>query len=266
MTDSDISGIVLATEYVNDGDVSEIENIFSSKFSIKKETVQRWEAGELLGPTLWIIFYWVGREIVSGFLNSVGNDIWNQLKQKISKQVSEKKYPGVRFSIEYKNQKITLDLRTDDPKLIEKGMDSMQSALDLVEKQEERAELYFDTKTAEWVKISKKNIVKTIEGICAAANVPIEKGSKTMMLRTEDLPEIAEKQVGLPISIEHKGRPVGVVTKAWVDGDVVRFEGGIFEGLSNEEEKALETMKGVSMEFHHSGFTKYEPGKSEENG
>lgn len=265
MTDSDISEIALATEYVADGDVSEIENILSSKFSIKKETVQRWEAGAL-DPALQIIFYWIGKDIVSRFLNSVGNDIWTRLKQKISKQVSEKKYPGLRFSIENKNQKITLDLRTDDPKLIEKAMDSMQSALDLVEKQEERTELYFDTKTAEWVKMSKKKIVKTIKGICAAANVPIEKAGKTMMLRTEDLPSIAAKQVGLPISIEHKGRPVGVVTKAWVDGDVVRFEGGIFDELSKDEETALETMKGVSMEFHHSGFTKYDPSKSEENG
>jgi len=253
MTDSRISRVSIATEFWDENEEDEIIEIFSS-FPTEKRKVERWEAGVALDPALWIVFSFVGGSIVTGFLNAVGSNIWTSLKEKISKKASDKKYPGVRFSIENSEQKVSLDLRTNDPKLIEKGMNTIQTALELVNEKENRSELYFDLNAEEWKIEPKRKIVKTINGICASANSPVEKEGKKIIFRKEDLQNIADRQVGIPVSINHEGRPVGVVTKAWVDGDLVRFEAGIFEGLSKEQEETLSEVNGVSMEFHHSGF------------
>lgn len=266
MANPNISKIVVATEFWDTDEENEIVEIFSDKFTTEKQKVERFEAGELLDPILWIVVTWIGKEIAIGFLNSIGSDIWNSLKQKISKKASDKKYPGVRFSIKKTDQKITLDLRTDNPKLIEKGMDTFQKALELVDKQEEKIELFFDTSTEEWVKEAKRKIVKRVEGICAAANSPVTKGGKTIMFRKEDLPKIAESYEGTPLVIGHTGRPIGIITRTWVDDNLVRFEAGIFEGLTEDQEKDLKNMKGVSMEFSHSEIEENSDSSEEGNG
>ena len=256
MPDNDITKITFANEYWDKDDVDEILDIFSGKLPIEKKEIGRWEAEEL-APVLWIGFTWVGQNIAAGFLNSLGSDLWNSLKDKLIKKQSEKNYSEFRFSIEGSNQKISLDMNTNNPELLKRGLDTVDHALQQINPNEARQDFHFDNEKQEWIKEGSKKIVQTMTGVSIAAEIPFEKNGKTIRLRKEDLPNIAASQVGLPLTLGHGGRSIGVITKAWVDDNKVKFEAGIFEGLTEDEQKELEKTNGVSMEFSHSGFKKY---------
>lgn len=42
--------------------------------------------------------------------------------------------------------------------------------------------------------------MKTVSGICAGSDVPIEKNGKTFYLKDEDLPKIAKINEGIPFT------------------------------------------------------------------
>ena len=264
MSQNDITKITIANEYWDERDVNEISELFSDKFSVVKKEIGRWEAEEL-APVLWLGFVWVGQNIAAGFLNALGSDLWNSLKDKLAKKQSEKNYSEFRFSIEGSNQKISLDMNTNNPELLKRGLDTVDRALQQIDPSEVRQDFHFDNEKQEWIKEGSKKIVKTITGVSIAAEVPFEKNGKTIRLRKEDLPDIATRQVGLPLTLGHGGRSIGVITKAWVDDNKVKFEAGIFDGLTEDEQKELDKTHGISMEFSHSGFEAYTVKEDKDN-
>ncbi|MGI0088358.1 MAG: hypothetical protein ACREBI_10455 [Nitrosotalea sp.] len=242
----EIVKITLASEYWNEEDIDEIREIFHQ--DIERRKVERW-AQESLDPALVIIFAWIGKEIVSGILNKIGEDTWNRLKEKIVGKVSDKKYPGLTLSFKNGNGIIEFDLRSRDSKIIEKGFDTIKKALETINNPNEKIYFNFDIATQNWKKIEERKFVKIVTGVCAGSGVPIVKDGKTFVLRDEDLPLIAKMNEGLPLTLGHEGKIIGKITKTWVEGNFVKFEAGIFEGLSKEEMDELDEIKGVSMGF-----------------
>jgi len=238
--------ITISSEYWEKSDVKDISEIFPQSVEIRK--IERW-AADILDPVLLITFVWIGKEIVSGFLNSIGSSVWEQLRLKISKKIEEKSYPGLTMSFKSGDSQIEFELKTKDPELIKKGFDTINSALETVRESSEKEFFVFDETKKTWTKVEEKKFVKTITGVCAGSGVPIVKDGKTFVLKDKDLPHIAEMNLGIPFTLGHDGKIIGKVTKTWVDEKLVKFEAGIFEGLSDEEMKQVENMKGISMGF-----------------
>ena len=256
MSSADVDKITISSEHWEDDDIKEIVEMFTEKFPTETKDIARWEAEEL-APVLWLGIGWIGGKIAEGFLNALGSDIWMSFKEKLLQKNSEKNYSEVRLMVEGKNQKITFDLKASDNESFKKGLDSLDEVIKKINPDELRQDYHFDVENSIWVKESTGKIVKTISGVSIAADVPFEKNGRTIMLRKEDLPEYASQQEGLPLTLGHGGRVIGIITKAWVDDNKVKFEAGIFEGLSEEEEKQLNESTGVSVESSHSGFKEY---------
>ena len=70
--------------------------------------------------------------------------------------------------------------------------------------------------------------VKTISGVCAGSGTPIVKNGKIFVLKDEDLSLVARMNEGMPFTLGHDGKIIGKVTKTWVEGNLVKFEAGIF--------------------------------------
>ena len=238
--------VTISSEYWDASDIVEISDIFPQP--VEQRKIERW-AVESLDPVLLITFLWIGKDIATGFLNSIGQSIWEQLKIKISKKVEEKEYPGLTMSFKSGDSRIDFELKTKDPEIIKKGFDTIDVALKTIQNSNEKIIFNFDETEEEWKKIEDRDFVKTITGVCAGSGVPIVKDGKTFVLKDEDLLHIAKMNLGIPFTLGHDGKVIGKVTKTWVDGTLVKFEAGIYAGLSDEEMKQIEDMKGVSMGF-----------------
>ena len=246
----EIFKVAIASEYWDEEDIDEISRVFLQK--IERRKIERW-AQAALDPALVITIIWIGKEVISGILNALGQDIWQSLKQKISKKVSDKNYPGLTISFQNGASKVEFDLRSNDPKIIERGFDTIDEALKTINNTSDRINLSFDKTKQKWEKLEERKIVRTISGVIAGSGTPIVKDGKTFVLRDEDLPHIAKMNEGLPFTLGHDGKIIGKVTKTWVEESLVKFEAGIFEGLSEKEMKEVDKFKGVSM-----GFTRRE--------
>ena len=238
--------ITISSEYWDKSDIIEISNVFSQ--SVEQRKIERW-ATESLDPALLITFVWIGKEIATGFLNSIGQSIWEQLKIKISKKVEEKEYPGLTMSFKSGDSEVDFELKTKDPEIIKKGFDTIDSALKTIQNSNEKIIFNFNEAEEKWEKNEDREFVKTITGVCVASGVPIVKDGKTFVLKDEDLPHIAKMNLGIPFTLGHDGKVDGKITKTWIDGTLVKFEAGIYAGLSDEEMKQLDGVKGISMGF-----------------
>ena len=154
----EISKITIASEYWGNEDLDEISDVFHQK--IERRKIERW-AQEALDPALVITIIWIGREIISGILNTLGEDIWQSLKQKISKKVVDKNYPGLMVSFENGDSKVEFDLRSNDPKIIELGFDTVNEALRTINNTSGRINFSFDKTKKKWEKLEERTIVKT---------------------------------------------------------------------------------------------------------
>lgn len=242
----EISKITISSEYWDKEDLAEVKSVFNQKVESRK--IERW-AQESLDPALVITISWIGKEIISGILNALGDDIWKNLKHKISRKVSEREYPGLTLSFQNGDSKLEFELKSKDPKIIERGFDTIDKMLKTINNTGTRIYFVFDNTTEEWKQVEERKFVKIISGVCIGSGTPIIKDGKTFILRDEDLPIIAKMNEGLPFTFGHDGKIIGKVTKTWVEGNLVKFEAGIFDGLSEEEMKKLDEMQGVSMGF-----------------
>jgi len=77
---------------------------------------------------------------------------------------------------------------------------------------------------------------------------------KEITLSVEALGKMAAEAVGKPFRYEHKGRPIGKIVAAWVEGNKLMYRAAIFKPTDAWTKKGVEEMKagklrGVSMSF-----------------
>src|SRR5438309_6120002 len=95
-----------------------------------------------------------------------------------------------------------------------------------------------------------------VNGIAATTD-PVVINGKKIKLSLEGIEKMAREAPGTPLLYEHKGRPIGRVIDAWVEGNKLHYRAGLFkpkdswtrEGIARIKSGEL---KGVSVSFSYS--------------
>jgi hypothetical protein len=95
-----------------------------------------------------------------------------------------------------------------------------------------------------------------VSGI-AATTAPVVINGKRIVLPRESLEDLARQSIGKPLLHEHRGRPIGKIVKAWVEGDKLLYRAGIFKPKDAWTREGVESIKsgkskGVSISFSYS--------------
>ncbi|MDC8451957.1 MAG: hypothetical protein LV477_03480 [Candidatus Nitrosotalea sp.] len=246
----EIKKIKIATEGWDEKDVENISSVFPSSFNIERKKLSQFSAGLDLAILFVVI---VGGKIFGGFLESIGSDVWSNIKNRLSQRAEEGKNSTISFEFRNDVSIAKLNLKTEDPVLIKRAFETIDNALGQIKSDEVSPMLYFDNDQKIWIKIKEREFSKTISGIMAST-IPIKKGDKIVQFSISQLKEIASQIVNSPFTLGHGGKQIGRVTKAWVEGNELKYEAGIYEGLTSEDEKELNDISqtgGVSMGFSH---------------
>ena len=245
-----IKNIEIATEGWDEKDIENICSAFPSSLNVERKKLSQFAAGIDLAILFVVI---VGGKIFGGFLESIGSDAWSNIKNKLSNRATEGKNSQISFEFRTDISIAKLNLKTEDPALIERAFETMDNALGQIKDNEVSPMLYFDNNQKIWVKVHERKFSKTISGIMAST-IPIKKGDEIVQFNISQLKEIASQIVNSPFTLGHGGKQIGRVTRSWIDGNELWYEVGIYEGLTPDDEKKLDNVfqtGGVSMGFSH---------------
>jgi len=153
--------ITIGTDGWEDKEVDEIIEIFGNDKKITREKLHQFDFGLTLAIVIGITF---GGAILGGIGNAIGKDIWEKLKSKFSKRAEEKKHSALSFQFKNEKSSAQFNLKTENPKIIEKALDTIEDALKEIN-EGEKSSFYFESKTEHWVKIEKGKFIKTFTGI-----------------------------------------------------------------------------------------------------
>ena len=237
----------MAYEIAHDGysakEIEEIVDILQSDDVTIKQAVQfEYEALH----TLLIILTLMGKEIVLGIGNSIGRDIWEKLKKKLS----TKNNSNIQVIIRNDSKSIQLTIPATESSTILIAFDSAENAIQQTSTNTTSIKLFFDTKTQKWIEIKKRPIARKITSPVMDTN-PIKTRNREYKFPKTVLEQLASKMIGKPVTLGHGGKQIGEITNAWVEGETLYHELGIYEGLSDEDSSTLEDILrsggGVSM-------------------
>jgi len=245
----EIKFIKIATDNWEEQDIDEIFNIFPSDVKIERKNLAQFQADMVQGIVIGVII----SGVLTGFLNAVGSDTWGGLKKIFSQRARENKHSSIGFEISNENSTTRLSLKTEDPDLIKRAFETVDTALGQINNVEVKSQFHFENDKKIWIKIMDRQFARKVHGI-AATTTPVNKGDTTVQLTTDELKNLASQMQDMPLTLGHGGKQVGKITKAWVKDDKLMFEGGIYEGLTQEENDAVDRMivsGGVSIGFEY---------------
>lgn len=243
--------ITISTDRWEDHEVDELIEVIGKEHSIERKELAQFDFGITLAISIGISF---AGGIATGIGESIGKDAWEKLKSKFVKRAEEKKHSAISFRFKNEKTAVTLNVKTEDPRLIKKALDAIEPVLEKISPSDEKSSFFFDSKKESWIKTEKRAYMKTCKGIAAATGL-VKQGDKTYDFTVADLENQAKGLLGCPITLGHIGKQIGEITKTYVKDGKLFYEGGIYEGTSKEDldelEKIISSGGGVSMSFSH---------------
>ena len=236
---------IIAYDNYSVKEINEIEQIFKPHNVAKKSLVQF----DLEASAAIIITLMLGKLIITGIGNSIGHDVWEKLKLKFSNS-SKSKDSTIELHLQSDTQQIRLNIIAKDSNTIKKAFDTADSAVQKIEPNVTNITLFFDPQTQQWQYIERQEFIRKLTISAASTNV-ITKKNRKFKFTKESLENSTKTSIGLPVMLGHGGKQIGEVTKAWVDGEVLYHEIGIYDGIPakdiEELEKILRSGGGPSM-------------------
>lgn len=219
--------------------LNELQDILATHFVVERKTLLQ-ATGGLPPETIDLLFVIAG-SITGGFLGAIGVDLYGKLKDSIAKRLfnGRKVERIVRLSANSETVEVSFESTTDDPTVITAALDAIPKIFD---ETRESAHYYFDARSSNWEKFVPEEVDFTVNGIAATTGRRIINGKK-VFLRRQELEILASQSVGQSFLHEHKGRPIGRIEQAWVDGDKLRYRAVIFKPRDKESEEAVRKIK-----------------------
>ena len=124
---------IAADDSYSDDELQELASAFEEALRVETRRYVEF-TGEIIAPI--VIFMFVG--ISTGFLQGIGQSIWNGIKNKIADIVSRERSGGVsdlEFRIRTVEKTVRFRLHSDDPEVIRRAIDQFPKALEHAEDQ-----------------------------------------------------------------------------------------------------------------------------------
>ena len=138
-----------ADEDYTEDELESLREIFSQAFEVKMRAYEEIHAD---GEEAIILFIFAG--ISSGFFQSIGENLWNAIKNRVACLVAEKHKGGrsdLEFSVEHPNGAVRFRICSGDAEIIKKAIDQFPKALESAEKEGYKQGYHeFDTDRKEW--------------------------------------------------------------------------------------------------------------------
>lgn len=231
----EIKSVKISTDGWEESDIGEIYTAFPPSTKIEQKNLTQLLSGLEIAIIVGIV---IGGKISDGFFGAMGGDIWNKLKNKFSKDAKEKKYSTIGLEITDGTSTAKFNLKTKDPVAIEYAFDTINDVLTRIKIDEIKNQYYFDDKNKNWIKIEDRKFAKRMNGIAASTEL-VKKGDKIIQLTVPELEKFASQMINSPLTLEHGGKQIGKITKAWVEDEKLKYEAGIYEGITEEDEAKL---------------------------
>ena len=239
--------ITIETDGWSNSEIKEIEAILDQN-ELSKKALAQFDFG--ISTAIIIVVSMFGGAILSGIGNSIGKDIWNKLKIKFIERAKNNKHSTIGMRFENENQKIQFNIKTEDPQKIEKAFDTIDDEFKKIQLDRKNMSFYFDPKSQLWHTTEKRAFIKKMVNPIAKVGI-IEQGGKKYGFTKKALEEGIPQSIGLPVTLGHGGKQIGEIIKAWMEGEILMNEIGIYEGISDDDleelEKILQMGGGVSM-------------------
>ena len=123
-------GIVYAYDAFSEEERKEINEIASKIVPVKDAYLMHLSAEQMAG-ILVIALGLATSSIAIGFFEALGSDIYNSLKDKISKILSKKDKPTIKFTMKYNDTLINISSSSNDENEIKIVFDTIDKAKDL---------------------------------------------------------------------------------------------------------------------------------------
>lgn len=230
-------GILIESEGWSDSELEEIEQVFES-FTVTKRKLAQFDDG--VSVAIIIVMSVFGGAILTGVGNAIGKDVWDKLKSRLVSR-SKNNNSTIGFLLKNNVQQIQLNIDSKDSSSVEQALSSIDDSLNQITPDGKIVSLYFDAHTKTWIKCTPKKFMKKFSHAVANTDV-VEQGGKCFRFTKESLEKNIESYVGLPVTLGHGGKQIGEVTKAWMHGEVLMHEFGIYEDTSDEDLAELERM------------------------
>ena len=168
------NGVIIGTSGWEDSEVEELIEIIGSRKFIKREEITELDFGISLAIYLGFLF---AGAIAGGVGAAIGKDIWEKLKSKFVKRSEEKKHSAISFQFKNEENVVNLNLKSENPKLIEKAFDTIELALQKVNPNDHKSSYFFDNEKESWIITKKGKYIEKVKGIAASTGL-IKQGEK----------------------------------------------------------------------------------------
>lgn len=240
--------LTVASEFWEEQKVHDIVHIFSGSYHIHTKKVERLSL-QVDDPILWLVVS-LGGAVITGIGKAIGEDIWKEFKKRFIEHTQDKP-SSLRVMIDSNARKVEFNLGASNPEVVKLALESVDKAVEsLLSKDNASIYLNFDEEKSSWKQVNEDKFAKIYTGIMATKNKIVKNGI-TIQLNENDFQQIIKNATGSYVNLNHSSLTIGKVIRAWIDGDVVKFEVGIFQGLPKDVMDRIDEAHGVSMEFFH---------------
>jgi hypothetical protein len=241
---------VIATSPTVDKDVAEkISAVLSNSMAVRKETYLQATAGVSL-EVIEIVFVFSSTLVAKGFLEELGKDTYGKLKQVLKQIFSRREERALVIDFKSKETRITFRVETEDEAVVEVALQAIPKVISKAR----TSTSYYWGKRKDW-EPSEGKVAFVRDGVAATTDEFELNGRKVRF--TERALEQAARNMppNFPIMSQHRGKPIGKITKSWVqDGKLlVRME--LYQPRNAEEEQVIQAIKSGDLHLLSLGFS-----------
>lgn len=245
------TSVIISTSPTVEKEVpSRIRAALPKSMQIREETYLQFSAGITL-DVIQIVIIFVSGGVAQGFFGELGKDAYQQLKRAVKDIFSKKKERALVIEFRTKETELSFRLETDDADVVDRALEKIPGVISEAN-ESESASLYLG-ENGEWGKFEGK-VAFVTEGVAATTDV-IEKDGKRIGMTEQALREAAKQAVGLPMLVEHRGRPIGRITKSWMKDGKLFVRLVVFEPRNREEEAVVVRLKSGDLRGLSLGFS-----------
>jgi hypothetical protein len=219
--------------------------------SIKVRKRIYFQATAIITPeVIEIVFILVGSYIGKGFLEELGKDAYRKLKDELGDFLSKKGERTLAIQFKSKKTRLSFRLETDEKSVVDSALKKIPQIISETEK----STSFYLGPQGQWEKFEGK-VEFVGEGV-AMTTGEFELNGRKVKITERDLRDLAENMLpNFPIMHEHRGRPIGKLTKSWVRDGKLRVRYELYKPRNATERQVIEAIRSGDLRGFSLGFS-----------
>lgn len=236
--------VAISSSGWKDEEIHDLADVFSQT-GIKASLRTSLElSAEPVDPVLIFAFTYGLSRLMDSCIGTIIGSTFKIVMDKVGVLIdSRHEKSKLQFQFKNANQQFNFEIQSCDSKTINLAIEKIGGFLDSHDHEQKFHYAFFNNDSSEWESTVDRKIEFCTTGIVAIADKEVYKDGKAYTLTKPQLQKLVDNFVPYNVNSEHSGPPIGIMSKIWLDGNILYSEASIFSDVDEDLKTKIKSGK-----------------------